>query len=68
MSFINAVVNYFKGSYRELGKVSWPSRNETITLTIIVIAVVLVSMVFLMLIDLGLTEVINKLISLKSAA
>ncbi len=33
----NAVVNYFRTSYEELRKVTWPSRADTIRYTIAVI-------------------------------
>lgn len=59
MSIINSIVNYFKGSYRELHKVSWPSRKEIVYLTIVVIIVIIVSIVLLGGIDYGLSEIVN---------
>jgi preprotein translocase subunit SecE len=35
----NAVVGYFRETWFELKKVSWPSRSEAVNLTIIVILV-----------------------------
>jgi preprotein translocase subunit SecE len=65
MGAINSIINYFKASYRELAKVSWPSRNEVIWLTALVVAVVIIFAAFLALIDFGLTNLINYLLSLK---
>lgn len=65
MGIFSAAVNYFKASYRELGKVSWPSRNEVIWLTALVVAVIIISAAFLALVDFGLTSLVNYLLSLK---
>jgi preprotein translocase subunit SecE len=35
----NAIVRYFRETWFELKKVSWPTRSEAVNLTIIVIAV-----------------------------
>ena len=63
MSFVNIIVNYFKGAYRELGKVSWPTRQEIIYLTLIVITVIVAAVLILGSIDFGLTELINLIIN-----
>ncbi len=36
---LEGITNYFKGSYQELKRVIWPSRETTLRLTIIVIAI-----------------------------
>lgn len=64
MDIINSAVNYFKGSYRELGKVSWPSRQEVIWLTSLVIIIIIIAALILALIDFGLTSLINYLLGL----
>jgi preprotein translocase subunit SecE len=48
------------GVFAELKKVSWPSRQEAIRLSLIVIAVCVVIGLFLGLIDLGFTELFTK--------
>ena len=68
MQVINSVINYFKASYRELGKVSWPSRKETTRLTIFVIAVVIIAAVILAVIDFGLNELINYFLGINTQA
>jgi preprotein translocase subunit SecE len=55
-------VEFVKESWQELQKVHWPSRKETYAATaLVIIAVVLVS-VYLAIIDLGLTTVIQAII------
>jgi len=63
MGFINIAINYFKASYRELSKVSWPSREEVIWLTGLVIIIIGIAALFLSLVDFGLTTLITYLIS-----
>ena len=41
MSFMGKVINFFKEVREELDKVVWPSRQQTIQLTTVVIAVTL---------------------------
>lgn len=48
----NAIVRYVRETRTELQKVSWPSREETIRLTQIVLAVTLIMAIFLWLMDL----------------
>ena len=47
----NAVVRYFKETRAELRKVSWPSREEAINLTIIVMTVTIAMAAFLGVVD-----------------
>lgn len=68
MQVITSTINYFKASYRELGKVSWPSRKETIRLTIFVVVVVIIAAIILALIDFGLNELINYFLSINTQA
>ncbi len=60
----NKIVKYFKDSYEELKKVKWPTRNEAINNTILVIVICVFMGLFLGLIDLGLTELIYKLLNI----
>jgi len=41
------ITSYFKESYVELKKVNWPTRKETVRLTVIVIIISLVVSLFL---------------------
>ena len=54
--------NYFKSSVEELKKVTWLSKQEAISHTIVVIVICLVIGLFLGLIDSGLTKLLEILI------
>ena len=47
----NAVVKYFKETRAEVRRVSWPSREEAINLTIIVMTVTIAMAAFLGVVD-----------------
>jgi preprotein translocase subunit SecE len=59
---INSFVKYIRGSIDELRKVTWPTREETIQYSVVVIVVVLISVGFLAILDYGLAKVINALL------
>ncbi len=47
----NAVVKYFKETRAELRKVTWPTRDETKNLTLIIVSVTVIMALFLGLLD-----------------
>ena len=47
----NAIVRYIRETWFELRKVSWPTRNEAINLTIVVVVVAVFMAVVLSLMD-----------------
>jgi preprotein translocase SecE subunit len=61
----NPIANYFKTSYQELVRVTWPSRQQAIRHSLTVIAVCVVVIVFLAAVDyllnLGLQVFLNRL-------
>ena len=59
---MSKIVDYFKGSKEELSKVVWPSRQTTINHTLMVIGVSIAVAIFLGLVDLGLSELLEKLV------
>ncbi len=59
----NIIFRYFRESYEELKKVSWPNRKDTVRDTLIVIGVSLGVAAFLGAVDLGLTAGLTKLIN-----
>ena len=59
---MNALVNYFRNSFIELGKISWPSREQTIKLTLAVIVYSLIIGGFIGALDIGLAELVKKVI------
>ena len=54
---------YFSESYKELRKVNWPTRKETIRLTVIVIVFSLAIAIFLGLLDIVFSLGLQWLIS-----
>jgi preprotein translocase subunit SecE len=56
---MNAIVSYIKGSIEELRHVRWPTRQQSIRLTTIVIGFIIVTSIFFGLIDLLLSEIIR---------
>jgi len=59
----NWLTKYFKESYEELKKVSWPTRKDTVRDTLIVIGVSLAVAAFLGILDLGLTVGLEKILN-----
>lgn len=55
----NAAQRFFRETIGELRKVSWPTRQEAVNMTIIVIIVMTVVSLFLWFIDLGATRLIS---------
>jgi preprotein translocase subunit SecE len=51
MSIANSIKNYFIGSYRELRKVSWPTKKQTINYSILVIALSVSVAIFFSILD-----------------
>ncbi len=45
------ITNYFKESYSEMKKVTWPSKKETYQYTLLVIGVSIAVAIFLWLLD-----------------
>jgi preprotein translocase subunit SecE len=55
-------VEFFEESWQELKKVHWPSRKETYAATAVVIVVVVLVSVYLAVVDLALTKVIQAIV------
>ena len=53
----NRIIRYFRETYYELKRVSWPTRSEAINLTVIVIVVTMTLAVILGLMDAAFSEV-----------
>lgn len=52
----NPVLSYLSSAFEEFGKVTWPTKEQAILLTSIVVGVSLVTGVLIGALDLGLTE------------
>ena len=51
MNVIKTVKDYFVGSYRELRKVTWPTKKQTINYSVLVIAMSVGTAIFLSFLD-----------------
>ena len=56
---IAKIMEYFKGIKVEMNKVSWMSRNQVVNSTIIVGVFSFIIAMFLFVLDVGLSELIN---------
>ncbi len=63
MSIFTSAKNYFVGSYTEMKKVTWPTKEQTINYSILVIALSLGLAVFFAVLDYGFSTGITALIS-----
>jgi preprotein translocase subunit SecE len=60
----NRLVKYFKDTRAELRKVTWPTREEAINLTIVVLVVTLIMTILLFLVDSGFNALFQWLLTL----
>lgn len=60
-----SLLKYIKDSFAELKKVTWPTRQEAINSTLVVVVLSVGAAIFLGAVDFGFTEGLNYLISLK---
>jgi len=56
-------VTFVKESWQELKRVNWPTRKETYAATSVVLILVLLIALYLALVDLGLTRLVQSLLS-----
>lgn len=61
----NAVLKYFVGSWAELKRVSWPTRQQIVNHTVIVLAASIIAIGITSAIDYGLTTLVQYLIENK---
>lgn len=52
-------IGFFRSSIRELKKVRWPTRQEMVTYTIVVIFIVLAIAIFFFFVDLGIAKIVQ---------
>lgn len=51
---------------REIAKVAWPSRKETVQMTIMIVVMALVTGVFFLAVDSGLGFIISRILGMNS--
>lgn len=56
---MNTLVTYFRESLEELRQVRWPTQQQAVRLTVIVIGFIIVSSLFFGIVDLGFSEIIR---------
>lgn len=57
---MDKIITFLKEVRVELAKVSWPTRNQTVLYTLVVIGISLFMAVFLGLLDFGYKSIIDK--------
>lgn len=60
---MNAIIHYINGALEELRQVRWPTRQQAIRFSIVVIAFVAVSALFFGVVDVVLGEALRLLLS-----
>ncbi len=60
---IQAIKNYFVGSYAEIKKVTWPTKEQTINYSLLVVGMTIGLAVFFAALDYAFSWGITKLIS-----
>ncbi|MBU1151977.1 preprotein translocase subunit SecE [Patescibacteria group bacterium] len=61
----NFIVNYFREAYQELHKVTWPTKNQAVRLTGLVIVFCVIVALLLGALDFGLNEAYTYLLTLR---
>ena len=59
---VRHLTEFFEEAWQELKKVYWPSRKETYAATLVVIVLVVLISIYLAVVDLGLTKIIQAII------
>ncbi|HBD95000.1 MAG: preprotein translocase subunit SecE [Spirochaetes bacterium GWF1_31_7] len=57
------IFNFFEESYLELKKVNWPTRDEVISQTVVVVVSLVVLSIALAVVDFGSLQLITKIIT-----
>lgn len=60
---MDKLINYFKGAFAEMRKVTWPTRKETYNYTLLVILISLATALFLGGLDLGFNKILELVIN-----
>ncbi|MEP7147088.1 MAG: preprotein translocase subunit SecE [bacterium] len=53
------IVNFFEDIYKEMKKVSWPKKQELIESTKVVVITMIISAIFVYIIDKGISELLK---------
>ena len=64
VGFFKKIGTAFKNMWRELRKVTWPSREKLVNYSVIVVLFIVFMMVVIGLLDMGATQLVNLIMSL----
>ena len=64
VNLVKKIGNAFKNMWRELRKVTWPSREKLVNYSTIVVLFIVFMMVVIGLLDLGSSQLVNLIMSL----
>ena len=64
VNLVKKIGNAFKNMWRELRKVTWPSREKLVNYSTIVVLFIVFMMVVIGLLDLGASQLVNLIMSL----
>ena len=65
MSLLTTITDYFRTSKSELEKVSWPSRQDTIRYSALVIGISILVAAFFAVLDSGLTKLVDATLTVR---
>jgi len=65
--FFTRIINSFRNTFRELKKVTWPTRDKLVNYSVIVMLFMLFMMIVIGLLDTGATELVRWIVGLGSA-
>jgi len=60
---MNAITSYIRSSFEELTKVVWPTKNQAVRLTLIVVAFCFLMAIILAAVDYGFSYLFNLIIT-----
>jgi len=60
------LVEFFRETRREIAKVTWPTRKETVMTTVLIVAMALLAGIFFFFVDYALGFVISRIIGMRS--
>jgi len=63
MNFFRKIINFIQESIAELKKVTWPTKDDVVAQTIVVLVSLVIVSIFLAFVDFGGFQLIDKIIN-----
>lgn len=57
---VRSVVQYFQGAYQEFRRVTWPTRQQVVQYTVMVLVTIVVGVAILTAFDYGLQQLVSR--------